>query len=158
MRDIKILTILFVCVLFVFNACVDPPEYPEEPVIEFVSISKTNVVSQFLQQEDSLAITISFTDGDGDLGNDDNSLDVMLIGSNFNDTSYFKLPVIPQQGVGNGISGEATFSMDENYFCCLSCFAPVDETNAQFYTIRIKDIAGNFSNPVVTPEITIQCQ
>jgi hypothetical protein len=56
---------LFVCgLLLTFIAsCVSEPEYPDEPAITYRSISKSTV-----QEGDSLLLTFSFTDGDGNLG------------------------------------------------------------------------------------------
>lgn len=50
--------------LFTLIGCFEEPEYANEPAIEFVSIRARTINSV----EDSIAITISFQDGDGDLG------------------------------------------------------------------------------------------
>lgn len=47
--------------------CVQPPDYPIEPVIEYVGLTK-NTMLQGKTGEDETYITISFTDGDGDIG------------------------------------------------------------------------------------------
>jgi len=58
-------------------SCFDPPEYSNIPVIEFESVTYTDVPST--SDPDSLILTIRFKDGDGDMGLDAN---------NGNDTLY----------------------------------------------------------------------
>ncbi|WP_303311078.1 hypothetical protein [Hymenobacter sp. BT730] len=51
------------------NACITPPDYPDTPSIEFKDIKavrKSPVTGTY----DSVAVTVSFKDGDGDLGLD----------------------------------------------------------------------------------------
>ena len=54
--------IVFLIMLF-FTACLKPVSYPDEPIIEYVGFEKLS---------DSGKITFSFTDGDGDIGLDQN--------------------------------------------------------------------------------------
>lgn len=64
MRIVKGLLLFAVSVLV--TACFDPPEYSNTPLIEFVSVSFTEGTSS--NPTESLVVTISFRDGDGDLG------------------------------------------------------------------------------------------
>lgn len=55
--------ILFIC------SCQRPPDYDKIPKIEFKSIQKSVIFSQVsLSKQDSIVVTLSFEDGDGDLG------------------------------------------------------------------------------------------
>ena len=53
-------------------ACVNPPDYPDAPVIEYIGVNKTTVFQGSANlPADTLAIFFSFTDGDGDLDYED---------------------------------------------------------------------------------------
>ncbi len=63
--------------ILLIGSCVRPPEYPPEPIIEFVSMDKDIVTNT----GDSVQIILKFTDGDGDLsfeeGYDESNLFVL---------------------------------------------------------------------------------
>jgi hypothetical protein len=61
---------LFAIILIGVSACFNPPEFPVQPQIEFESIQYKEVGTGFDSEYDSLILTISFKDGDGDLGLD----------------------------------------------------------------------------------------
>ena len=52
-----------------FIACTKPPDYSDTPEIAFISLSETTM-TQGSQNEEFITLTISFTDGDGDIGID----------------------------------------------------------------------------------------
>lgn len=152
-------------------SCVQPPDYPIEPKIsvpETGRITNKDIITQgnVAAVADTLAITFAFTDGDGDLGEDGDSLDVFLTDSREGFVNRYKLPVIPDQGTGNGISGEITIKIPNKPFniCCTypdnsqPCIPnPNYPTDSYHYTIQIKDRAGHYSNTLETEEITILC-
>jgi hypothetical protein len=78
---------LFAIILTGISACFNPPEFPIEPQIEFVSIQYKEYGTGFDTQADSLILTISFKDGDGDLG-----LDPSENKPPYNNKYYFRLP------------------------------------------------------------------
>jgi hypothetical protein len=61
---------LFAIILTGVSACFNPPEFPVGPQIEYESIEYKEVGTGFDSEYDSLILTISFKDGDGDLGLD----------------------------------------------------------------------------------------
>ena len=152
---------------FLVYNCVQPPNYPNTPQINYVGINQ-QAISQGNANNpaDTLEITLSFTDGDGDLGIDDSTVDFFLTDSREGFVDIKKLPVIPDQGIGNGISGEITVRLLNKPFG-ICCTYPDGSTpcvpNANFptdtmsYTIQIKDRAGNMSNKIQTETITILC-
>ncbi len=165
-----LLLFLTICII---NSCTDAPDYPDEPVIEYLRINKP-LVYQSGFENDSLLITFSFTDGDGDLSFSElsNEVDVFLRDSRADTmlVTTFQIPSIPLQGIGNGISGEITVMLQNNPFniCCLTedyplaspCFPdsyPAGASEVMHYTIQIKDRANHFSNIIRTEDITIQC-
>lgn len=150
---------------FIAFGCVKPPDYPIEPVIEFMNIDK-NFMSQGLQDNDFVLATITFTDGDGDLGSEDDSVSIVItdLRDNSVNTSATRLPMVPEQGAGNGISGEITFRLFQT--CCIPppefqrgpCAPnpdfPVDTLE---YEVYIVDRAGNESNHILLEPIYLQC-
>jgi hypothetical protein len=61
---------LFAIILTGVSSCFNPPDFPVEPQIEFETIQYKEYGSGFDTEYDSLILTISFKDGDGDLGLD----------------------------------------------------------------------------------------
>ena len=154
MKNILLLGILGITL---FHGCIEPPDYPIEPVIAFVEMNRTQIVAQTIPEDasralDTLLITFSFTDGDGDLGGGDTS-NVFLIDSRLGNAgeNYF-ISAIPQAGVTNGISGEITVMIPEIF--CFPNSAPRDKMT---YSIQIVDKAGHHSNIIQTPEIELIC-
>lgn len=146
--------------------CANPPDYPDEPVIDFVALSK-DVMQQSSFGKDTVAITFSFTDGDGDISFSDTTSNIFIIDArdNFSKPSY-RVPRIDEQGVGNGISGEITIQVPTT--CCIypintappcdtSAFAPKFTDTLQ-YKIQIKDRAGHLSNEILTAPIRLVCR
>lgn len=161
--------ITFVFFFFVFfaMACVKPPDYPETPVIYYKEVNK-NVIAQGNTNAlpDTLAISFEFEDGDGDIGSDGDSLDVFLTDSRDGFVNKFKLPVIPDQGTGNGISGEVTLYVPNQPFniCCTypdgaqACLPnPSFPTDTFSFSIQMRDREGRLSNIIQTETITILC-
>ncbi len=142
-----------------FTTCSKPPEYPVEPVINFIGYSKTTL----RQAVDTLYIRIGFTDGDGDLG--------LPVGSKETNASFIDdrfpneppttllFPFVPEQGVGNGIKGEAIFKLPAT--CCRYLGCDVDDpdhpTDIIQYELTLRDRAGHYSNKLKLPPLNIRC-
>ncbi|HMO38326.1 MAG TPA: hypothetical protein PKC76_03420 [Saprospiraceae bacterium] len=158
---------LFVVLFAAFTACTEPPNYPDEPYIEFVGMNK-NAIAQgsASSPRDTLAITFFFTDGNGDIGSD--TTNFFLRDSRDNSLIPNRLFPIPEQGSGNGVSGEITIRIPNKVagpnICCIFPDRRVCQTDPRFpqdtfsYSIQIKDRAGNLSNIIRTPPITILCR
>lgn len=153
---------VFCLVLFVNWSCLKAPEYPDEPVIDFISLSK-NVVKQSQFNEDSTYITFSFTDGDGDLGDND-SVNIFLTDQRTKiNPTLFKIPFLSQSAGAKGISGEIKLRVYSE--CCIypngetPCYPSTTyPTDTLVYSIYIKDRAGHTSNIIYTPPIILLCQ
>lgn len=158
----KYIGIFFIGVITFCNSCISPPDYPIEPVITFKGMTK-NKMAQSQFGKDSLSITFSFTDGDGDIGSNDTTLNISLIDTRdgFNASNY-KIPYIPEQGSGNGISGEiqivvfttCCYYPDGSNPCAPSTTYPTDTLQ---YDIYITDRAGHKSNIIRTDPIILDC-
>lgn len=160
---------LFVVALITVT-CVKPPDYPDEPEITSVSVNRTSISQASLNGPiDTLVITIGFTDGDGDLSDDDTEPNIILVDSRDSTIIPNRIPSINEQGTENGIRGEIKILIPNKTggskgICCIfpdrriCSVDPKYPVNNYHYSIRIKDRAGNWSNEMSTPEITILCQ
>ncbi|MCC7246690.1 MAG: hypothetical protein IT269_13485 [Saprospiraceae bacterium] len=162
----KNLTVLLTFTVLLLTYCVQPPDYPIEPVIELKNVSK-NELKQGQGSQDSLFVTFTFTDGDGDLGDQD-SLNIFVVdGRDGNEKSRFRIPFIEPQGTGNGINGEITVRL--NTSCCIyvtpegipvACEQAANyiEKDTLTYRISIRDRAGHRSNEIETSQIVLKCK
>jgi hypothetical protein len=162
----KNISLLLILAFGVFS-CVQPPNYSNVPEIEFVQFNQDSITQGLAQNvNDTLEVTFSFTDGDGDIGDETEAIDVFLIDSRDNFPNPIKLPVIPNIGTENGISGEITVRIPNkpsNICCTYPDGSPPCTINNEFpvdtfsYQIYMVDRAGNESNRIQTDQITIIC-
>ncbi len=121
---------------------------------------------QGFSDQDFVLATLNFTDGDGDIGNQDDEVTLIIkdLRDNTINNSATKLPYVPEQGANNGISGEITFKILQT--CCIfppaieqppcspSTVYPVDTL---LFEVYIKDRAGNESNKLILEPIYLLC-
>lgn len=149
--------------------CVKPPDYPVEPVIEFVSVSKSILRQRPLSPNDpdSVVVNFTYTDGDGDLGYPDGDAMTSVFFRDQRDSfpSERKLPYVDPQGAGNGISGDISVVLPTT--CCINtspegiktaCENVPINTDTLIYVITIKDRAGHVSNEIRTSPIVLICR
>lgn len=157
----KIHLLLILSAIFSVWGCIKAPDYPIEPVIEFAGLTK-DTLQQDQFNTDSLIVVMTFTDGDGDLGSD-NEVNVFV--TDLRDgfiSDRFRIPRLDDAGSNNGISGEIYLTLYTTC-CTYPNGAPPCEPSTQFptnklsYEIYIMDQAGNKSNVITTPEITLRC-
>jgi hypothetical protein len=116
------------------------------PVIELISITPTNVT----QFKDSILVTIKYTDNNGDIGDtnpDEYSLyvkDSRLVKAD----GYHIQPLAP---VGN----ELVFSGQLNIKINTLFLLGNGTQELANLSIKLKDRAGNWSNELISPSITI---
>lgn len=152
--------------LTAMTACLQPPDYPLEPVLTFEGISRDSMI-QGAGTNDSIAVLLSFTDGDGDIAPTDDDADpnVFLVNRRTGEEqSRFVLNPIPEEGAENGISGSLqlrvyTTCCDYPDFvtallCSPSDQYPVDTLSLEAYLV---DRAGNESNRVDLPPVYLIC-
>lgn len=152
---------LFISILCLWSACAKPPSYSDTPNIEWVSFSQDTIN----QLSGAVTFKFSFTDGDGDLGRtNDTTNHVILIDSRRtpNDTLFYQLPTIEQQGTVSSISGEIEILVSQ--LCCINPSNPLilcQPINNYYdpvpFKIQIKDNAGRWSNQIETPPLYIKC-
>lgn len=124
----------------------DSLEISTTPAIEFVSITPSTAT----EYQDKITITISYKDGDGNLG--ENTADVknlFLTDTRNNVTYQYRIPQLAPTGESVAIEGNLPIELPNT--------AIINGANSQTvsYTVYIKDRAGNVSNTVTTSAITI---
>ncbi len=155
-------SLLLLLITFLIFSCIKAPEYPIEPEITLQGIS-TDTMRQGNLNNDSIIIFIGLTDGDGDIGSDDGEFDVIVTDLRDNFVSNrFRLPKVDEIAANNGISGNLQITVYTT--CCVfpngqtPCTTseefPTDEIQ---YQIQIFDQAGNPSNKIMTPPVTLLC-
>lgn len=132
--------------LLMLNACKKDSATGTAPVIKLISVSATDI-KEF---KDSLTIEIEYTDGDGDIGEDDpdkNSLQIKdrrLTEADF----YFVKPLAPPDS-DIKITGRIQVQI-KNTFLLGTGNAEITQ-----FDIKLRDKAGHWSNSINTPNITI---
>ena len=117
------------------------------PTIEFKSISPSTAQEYI----DDINITISYTDGDGDLGENTPDIDNLFVEDSRNGIVYhYRIPQLAPNG--NEIAIEGNFNITINGT------GITEESSSQQvnYAIYVTDRAGNKSNTITTSNITIQ--
>ncbi len=150
--------LLFLPLLICVSACVKPPTYDVTPTVSFVGFSQDTLQ----QQTGVTTFIVGFTDGDGDLGSDENNVtNMLIIDTRRNDTLYYRIPPIPKQGASDAISGE--IEVDIAQICCqdpdfpINCLPLPNTYQSVVYRISIRDNADRWSNEILTTPLTIKC-
>lgn len=147
--------------LLALGGCLEDVAYPDEPEIWFVSLTPSTTVP------DDAVLTLGFTDGDGDLGLDQEDLDAMpeedsLFYNNvFIDyfelengewialppavPYYYRIPRISPSGQNKALRGELLVDI-------LAYYNPFTENDTFRYEISVVDRARRYSNRLTTPE------
>lgn len=151
--------------LFLFTAltfgCIDVPTLEDTPTLKFISVSKSKMKQGRINQ-DSIIITLEFTDGDGDLGfieNEERKPDLFVTDLRTgNQYDSFIIPSIPQQGANNGILGTMRIKLYTQ--CCTQnpCSPDIDQVDEALpLEIYIVDRAQHKSNVVKVTGLALKC-
>jgi len=152
-RFILIFTFMTIC-----SSCSDEDTYPVTPEIAFKSLEKFTGVSG----QDSLMLTFSFTDGDGDIGSaaaDSFRRDVFARLFELNNGVFeeaplsaplsYRIPYLTPRGNNKSLKGDIAINIDYNIF------RPNDTI---FYKLYMTDRAGNKSNEISSSTIITRIQ
>ncbi|MGR6088206.1 MAG: hypothetical protein ACU4F9_08515 [Arcticibacter sp.] len=144
--------------LFSLVSCSDEETFPVTPVISFKSLEKF----QSLSGLDSLVLTFSFTDGDGDIGSaasDTFGRDVYARLFERNNGVFeeaplsaplqYRVPYLEPRGNNSSLKGDIRISIDYNIL------RPNDTI---YYKVLLEDRAGNRSNEISTATIVTRIQ
>ncbi len=95
----------FISLIFLILACERPPDYDLTPKIAFKSIEKYVIIGSLsLAKQDSVVVTLSFEDGDGDLGMDANNVGTEPY-VNFYERNYHAILYKKVKGVYEEVKG-----------------------------------------------------
>ena len=150
------LFLLIVCISWITSSCIKKKDYPVIPNIKFEYLSRT---------PDSVNIVISFTDGDGDVGNimtqDSTTTSLFIeyyelrnniwhhiIADSLAVPYYYVIPSVTPNSKNKTLEGEIDVKL-ESYF---NPFTPYDTIK---YTVQLFDRALNRSNIVETNSIIV---
>lgn len=128
------------------GGCADDAGISEVPEIEFVSATPQTVIAY----QDSLVVTISYRDGDGDLGENDTDQNNLFLEDSRNGVVYgFRIRQLAPDDATIAIEGNLNVTMPN---------VPIigsGNTESLNYSIWVVDRAGNESERVSSSAITV---
>ena len=141
-------SILYILIPVILFSCKKDEEekYPDTPAIEFVGMTPTSTT----EFQDQVRITISYQDGNGDIGTADPDYYSLFVkdarlGAYDN---YHIQPLSPP---------DQTLQIEGELDVVLTGLFVLDTVGSETtsFSIKIRDRAGNFSNEVQTGSLTI---
>jgi hypothetical protein len=176
----KIITGIVCIALFAMSGCVQQQSFPPYPIITGVTVSKTSDLLPLPSGQDTILVTLAFTDGEGGIGPNQGNLDslpltpctnhgfdaTIINDANFNvfwytyhasnistDSciGYLQTAYVPDNPKAVSIKGTI------QVYAPVEC-PPTGTVDTVYYSYFIKDRAGKISNRVRTPQIVITCQ
>ena len=137
----------YILIALLLFACKKDEILSVVPAIEFQSINPL-IAQEYI---DDIIITISYTDEDGDLGENTPDIDNLFVEDSRNGIVYhYRIPQLAPNGNDISITGNFNIIIDGSGI--------TDESSSQQvnYAIYVTDRAGNKSNTITTSSITIQ--
>lgn len=142
----KRVTLCLLPILTLLVGCAKDEPISPVPVISFVSATPQTVTAF----EDPLTITISYRDGDGDLGENDTDANNLFMEDSRNGVVYgFRIRQLAPDDADIAIEGNLNVAVPN---------VPIigsGDSETFTYTIHVVDRAGNESNRVTSSVITV---
>ena len=148
----KLKTVIVVLVLIVLSACSKTEENePYSPVSSVPKISIESISPTTVMQFESVTFHIRYTDGDGDIGNQDADVHALEILDTRDDILHtFHVP--PQSPVsGIAITGILVIELEN-----LILLDQDNDSEDVIFEIRLQDRKQNWSKVVESPAISIE--
>ena len=139
--------LIYILIMLLLFSCKKDDTFSVVPTIEFKRINPSIAQEYF----DDINIIISYTDGDGDLGENNPDVYNLFVLDNRNGIEY-KFRISELTPNGNEIAIEGNFNIKINGSGITNSLTS-QQVN---YDIYVTDRAGNFSNTVSTSSITIE--
>ncbi len=141
--------LFFIAIFFVvISSCKkdEKIEISNTPVIEFTSITPATAI----EYQDKITITISYKDGDGDLGENSPDVKNLFLTDTRNSVTY-------QYRISQLAPATGTFAIQGKLTVELKNTAITNGASSQAvsFTAYVKDRAGNQSNTITTSAITV---
>ena len=132
--------------IFVLSASCKKEKLPEEPSIELVEVSSTSLI----EFQDLLYVTIRYTDNNGDLGTESpDQYSLQVKDSRLAGPDWYHVAPLAPIGQNIKIDGELKLKLNKMFILGNSSHETLT------LTLKIQDRAGNWSNELVSPAITI---
>jgi hypothetical protein len=116
------------------------------PAIEFISVTPASVK----EYQDKLIFSISYTDGDGDLGENNSAVKNLFLTDSRNNVTYkYRIQQLAPDGASIAIKGNLSVELNNTGI--------TDGSNSQTFTysLYVIDRAGNQSNIVTTSPVVV---
>ena len=135
--------------LVALSACNTVDEISDVPEISFESVAP-NVVNEY---QDSLYFTISYRDGNGDLGQNNTDDNNLFIQDSRNQVAYgFRIQQLAPDNSNITIQGKLNVTLAN------TAIVNGGSSESVTYTIWVVDRAGNESNKVTSSSVTVNAQ
>jgi len=139
--------IIYLFAIVLLFSCDKEQVISDTPIIVFKNISPTTVQ----EYSDDISITISYSDGNGDLGENNPDIHNLFVEDNRNGIVYqFRIPHLAPDNNSIAIEGDFNITINGSGITDESSIQQVN------YAIYVTDRAGNKSNTITTSTITIQ--
>ena len=139
--------VIYLCAIVLLFSCEKEQVIIDTPVIEFKSISPATVQ----EYSDNIIITISYSDEDGDLGENNPDIHNLFLEDNRNGIVYqFRIPHLAPDNNSIAIEGDFNITINGSGITNESSSQQVN------YSIYVTDRAENKSNTITTSFITIE--
>jgi len=139
--------LIYILLIGLLFACTKDDIFSVVPTIEFKSITPS-IAQEYI---DDINITISYTDGDGDLGENNPDVYNLFVLDNRNGIEYkFRIPELSPNENEIAIEGHFNIKINGSGITNGSTSQQVN------YDIYVTDRGGNVSNTVSTSYITIE--
>jgi len=139
--------LIYIVVAMLLFSCEKDEVLSDVPSIEFKSIAPATAQEYI----DDIIISISYSDANGDLGENNSDIHNLFVEDNRNNIVYhFRIPELTPSGSDIAIQGNFNIMINGTGVTNDSPSQQVD------YAIYVKDRAGNKSNRITTSKITIQ--
>jgi hypothetical protein len=146
----KTVLVFTLAVALFFSGCKKDAVISSTPSIKFISLTPNPAI----KYQDEITITIEYTDGDGDLG--ENTADVknlFVTDSRNNVTSEFRIPQLAPDNSNIIIRGNLNINLPPQGFA-----DDTQNSETVTYSVYVKDRAGNQSNTIQTDALTVNKQ
>ena len=136
-----------VCIFSAVQSCKKDEKLPPEPSIEFVSLTPSTI----LQFKDEVTVTIKYKDNNGDLGYESaDQYPLQVKDSRLTGPDWYHVSPLAPLGQELKIEGELKIKISSMFILGNG------HQEVATLAIKIKDRAGNWSNEILTPPITIK--
>jgi hypothetical protein len=139
--------IIYLFAIVLLFSCEKEQVISDTPIIEFKNISPTTVQ----EYSDDISVTISYSDGNGDLGENNPDIHNLFVEDNRNGIVYqFRIPHLAPDNNSIAIEGDFNITINGSGITNESSSQQVN------YSIYVTDRAENKSNIITTSFITIE--